>query len=136
MKLFNNPITVAGTPREEESLLENSLFFELIVFLCLRIGALALSSGLKMGNALAHLLGTLRRIFGFFLGLYFWFYAFTFYQYMNELRKIEKANPGQVTDRGKFNVWLSWIISGYVIIEVIWAIVEVAMAAAGNPQTT
>jgi len=131
IKIFNSKIEVAGVAQDHSILLENVIFFELIVFICLRIGALALSSGLKVGNPVAHLLGTLRRIFGFFFALYFLFHGLNFFQIMSEYRILEDATPGTVTGRAKFNVILSYIVAGYVFLEVIWVIVEVLLAALG-----
>lgn len=103
----------------------NSCFFELLIFITLRIANLIVQNSIyTLRDPLANLIGTLRRIFGFFFGLYFWNYAFSFIQYYHLLGK----NAG--INRKFFNVWLAWIVTIYIIIEVLWVIAEVFIHAA------
>jgi hypothetical protein len=142
VNIFNNPIRVNGAEIQQSGgnngLLENIIFFELIIFIVLRVGALILSKGLKDGNPLSNLVGTLRRAFGFFFGLYFWYMGLNFYQFMKTLSDLNETST-VVTKRSHFNVWLSWAIAIYTQIEVVWSMVEVFIAAykgkAGKSQT-
>lgn len=127
MDIFGNPITIGGTKQTDgTALIQNALFFELIIFIGLRIANLATASGLKQGNPLSNLLGSLRRIVGLFLALFNLFFALSWYQYMHAIGKL-----GDVDKRASFNVWLSWLLAFYVNAESLWSIVEVALHAAG-----
>lgn len=96
-----------------------------MIFITLRIANVVVQSGIDtLRDPLSNLIGTLRRIFGFFFALYFWNYAFAFIQYYHALGKMTGI------DRKYFNVVLAWILTIYIIIEVLWVIAEVFMHAA------
>ena len=126
---FTNPTTLNGTAYPKEQLIENSCFFEMSIFLILRIANLVVSGKIHAGDRMANFIGTLRRIWGWFFGLYFWNYSMIFWQYLDTLREQLHANPGTVAGRTEFNALLSWILALYVIIEVLWAMIEIFIAA-------
>jgi hypothetical protein len=130
MSLFNNPITVGGVEGDTEAdrtLIQNALFFELIIFIGLRIANLATSSGIKQGNPMSHLLGALRRVVGLFLALFNGATALTWYQVMHSY-----GQQDTVDNRAHFNVWLSWLLAFYVHAEALWSVIEVALHAADS----
>lgn len=133
VEIFSNTIVIEANGQtmtfDDDNLLENQFFFELILFIGLRIAALATSAGLKNGNPLSNLLGTLRRIVGAFFALRFMSSSIYWYQFMNTIRKILKANTSATAKRAHFNIWLSWFLSFYLIIEVCWACAEIFIAA-------
>jgi hypothetical protein len=125
VEIFSNTVTAGGTAQSDENLLQNRLFFELIIFIIVRIAALATSGGIAKGNPLSHMLNCIRRALGFYLGLYFAGFALGWYQFIYLVDSNDNADG-----RAHFNVWLSWAISFYVLAEALWAVVEVALAAA------
>lgn len=131
---FNNPIEFEGTIATsyefyDSMLLENSLFFELIIFIAVRIGALVLQGGLAAGNPLSHFIGTLRRVFGWFFGLYFLALALQWFVSLDFYADFAKDNNTTLTGRAHFNVWLTWVIAIYVIAEVVFMLVEIILHA-------
>ena len=122
MKVFGNPVTINGTAQQDQQLVQNILFFELIIWLGIRIANLATMGKIKIGNPLAHLFGTLRRSFGLWIGLFFAQVGLFWYQIIHNYGK-----QTGVDNRAHFNVWLSWLLAFYVHAEVIWSIVEVAL---------
>jgi hypothetical protein len=131
MGIFNNTMKFVATGGVEEPvnikemLLQNTIFWELLIFIGLRIGALVLQKGLATGNPLSNLLGTLRRVFGWFFGLYFWQFGFQWFQNLHSLAKQAKAAEGvELTGRAHFNIWLNWLLAFYVIGEVLFMIFE------------
>ena len=87
MKVFKNVMEVNGTSQEGDEgnrrLIENILFFELIIFIGLRVAALITAKGVAQGNPVSHLLGSLRRIAGLWLCLFNFAHALGWYQYIH-----------------------------------------------------
>lgn len=134
MKIFKNPITIGGTSvgvDGDRRLTQNALFFELIIFIGLRIANLVTVKGIKQGNKTSHLLGALRRSVGLFLALFFGFYALAWYQTMKTY-----GNSGTADNRAHFNIWLSWLLAFYVHIESLWTVVEVALHVFSTTRAT
>jgi hypothetical protein len=113
-------------------LIQNVIFFELAVFILLRVFALITSAGLRSGNPVSHLFGSLRRTFGLFFAMYFGYHSLDFYNYMKTIGDLND-NGTVTTKRSQFNIWLAWGVCFYVQIEIIWAVIEVMIAASkGN----
>ena len=134
-KIFKNPMTVSGTSQDSDStryqFMQNALFIELIIFLIFRFANLATLSGIAPGNPVSHLIGSLRRVIGFFLALFNTWWGLNWYKYMRQVGKLSG-----IDDRNKFNVWLSYILAFYVHIEAIICLVEVFVAAVGTTKTS
>lgn len=126
---FTNPTTLNGTAYSKDNLIQNSCFFEMAIFLVLRVAQLAMSGKINAGDRMANFIGTLRRIWGWFFGMYFFNHSMRFWQYLHDLRKTLHATPGSVAGRTEFNALLSWILALYIIIEVLWANIELFIAA-------
>jgi hypothetical protein len=120
--IFRNPITVAGTAEHNNNLIENQIFIELSIFLVLRLLETVSIKKIKNGDALANLFGTLRRVWGIFMALYFWYYAWLWVQYIHKISKI-------CSGKNHFNIYLAWFVFAYVVVETLWAIFEVGCAA-------
>lgn len=130
-KIFKNPITVAGVAQDSDAsrrlFVQNALFLELIIFIILRLANLATWTGLAPGNPISHLIGSLRRVVGFFLTLFNAAVGLTWYQTIHSYNKMTG-----VDDRAKFNVFLSWILAFYVHIEGLICLIEVFKSATGT----
>ena len=83
---------------------------------------------LKDGDKIANLFGTLRRAFGMAFLPKMFLFAMAWYNTLHYLGQ----QTGELGDRAKFVVWLSWAISFWVVLETLWAVAEVAMAASAK----
>jgi len=130
---FNQTITANGVvlgELDQKRLMENALFFELLIFIILRLAALGTSKGLAIGHPLSNLIGSMRRIVGFFLALFNSAHAFIWYDTVK--RYTERTD--NIDNRNTFNVWLSYILAIYVNIEAIWSTVEIIIHVFSSAQ--
>jgi hypothetical protein len=124
---WRNTVRIGGvsqnTPAGKDNLITNVIFFELLAFILLRVAELVTSAGRRAGNPVAHLIGGLRRIFILFFAMYFGYHAFNFLYYTHVIGKLDATN------RSTFTFWLNWGVSFYVIIEGVWAMIEILIAS-------
>ncbi len=107
-------------PIDNNLLIENQIFVELIIFLICRILELSFLKKTKKGDALGNLFGTLRRVFGIYFALYFWMYGWA---WVNNIHVL--SNMTELTGKTHFNIWLAWIVTIYVWVETCWAMFEI-----------
>lgn len=140
VKIFNNKMRTEGNPEADESipkeyLLENALFFELIIFIGIRIAALVLQKGLASGSPLSNFIGTIRRVFGWFVGPYFFCNGIRWLTRLDNIADTAKIFGQTFTGRANFNVWLSWAIAIYCILEGFFVVGEVFFTAFKSRST-